>query len=361
MRIHVWIQEFAGREHLRLQWIDASGKRRTRSAGTSDRQRAEELRCDLEADLNAGRVVEPSKTTWQEFRQAFETEYLPGVRPGTARLYQIALDQLQDCCAPALVRDVDARSLSRFVAWLRERDGLSSGTFAASTIACRLRYVRASLRWAAKQYTIPVPAIPAVKVPRRRPQPVPVEHWERLLERVTDPQLRVLLLCCWLAGLRLNEAYELRREETESAPWLNLAAFRIVFPASFVKADEDQWVPLDPVLRAALEALPRHESGRVFHFTDQRRSTDARICAGSLSQRVKRLARRAGVRLTVRALRRGFGCRYAAKVPAQVLQRLMRHSSISVTVQFYANVDQAAEEAVLGCNSQRNSAAKTQA
>jgi hypothetical protein len=63
----------------------------------------------------------------------------------------------------------------------------------------------------------------------------------------------------------------------------------------------------------------------------------------------------------MRSLRRGFGCRYAAKVPAQVLQRLMRHANINTTVAFYANIDDAAMEAVLGpqCNSSRNSSVGT--
>jgi len=44
---------------------------------------------------------------------------------------------------------------------------------------------------------------------------------------------------------------------------------------------------------------------------------------------------------------------FAAKVPAQVPQRLMRHANIAVTMGFYANVDAAVEEAVLGA--ERNS------
>jgi hypothetical protein len=39
---------------------------------------------------------------------------------------------------------------------------------------------------------------------------------------------------------------------------------------------------------------------------------------------------------------------YAGKVPAQVLQKLMRHSNIKVTMTYYANVDDAVEDAVLG-------------
>jgi hypothetical protein len=59
----------------------------------------------------------------------------------------------------------------------------------------------------------------------------------------------------------------------------------------------------------------------------------------------------------MKALRRGFGCRYAGKVSAHVLQRLMRHASLKTTMDYYANIDAAVEEAVLGLqgNTLRNS------
>src|SRR5262249_19009903 len=72
----------------------------------------------------------------------------------------------------------------------------------------------------------------------------------------------------------------------------------------------------------------------------------------------RKIAKAAGVRLTMKSLRRGFGCRYAGKVPAQVLQKLMRHSNIAITMDYYANVDAAVEEAVLGA--QRNTSRNTQ-
>jgi hypothetical protein len=46
--------------------------------------------------------------------------------------------------------------------------------------------------------------------------------------------------------------------------------------------------------------------------------------------------------------RKGFGCRCAVKVPAQLLQKLlMRHSDIRITMDYYANIG-ALEVAVLG-------------
>jgi integrase len=202
-----------------------------------------------------------------------------------------------------------------------------------------------------------VPKFPAVKVPQKAPQPVPLESFERLLAKAPDAQMRTYLLCGWLAGLRLSEALALEWEESEDSPWLNLDRDRIVLPAAFVKADKDQWVPLDPVLREALESLPRR-GRKVFLFTDR---LGRPLLFGGVSQRVSDLAKKAGVRLTMHTLRKGFGCRYAGKVSAQVLQKLMRHANIKTTMDYYANIDDAVEAAVLGQqrNTSRNSGRPT--
>ncbi len=216
----------------------------------------------------------------------------------------------------------------------------------SSTIKVRLQFLRTALGWAVKQKMLPAsPRFPSVKTPRKKPQPVPAESFERVLARADDAPTRALLLCGWLAGLRLAEAFTLEWSPSGAAPHLDLGRDRIILPAELVKGVEDQWVPLDPALREALEALPGDRDGRVFGFT----SCHGRpLTAGGFSQRVTELARRAGVRLSYKSLRRGFGCRYAGKVPAQVLQKLMRHASIKTTLDYYANVDDAAEEAVLG-------------
>jgi integrase len=220
----------------------------------------------------------------------------------------------------------------------------------ASTVRLRLDILHSVLAWAAGQKMIPeVPAFPSVKVPKKKPQPVPAEAVEKLLAKAGgDPELQAYLLCGWLAGLRRVEAMVLEWEPTEEAPYLDLGRDRICFPAEFVKAVEDQWVPLDPELRRALEALPRR-GRKVFHFTT---AAGTPLDRRSISYRIARLSRRAGVRLTMKSLRRGFGCRYAAKVSAHVLQRLMRHSNIRITMDYYANIDEAVERAVLG--DQRN-------
>src|SRR5262249_39054623 len=157
-----------------------------------------------------------------------------------------------------------------------------------------------------------------------------------------DQLVRAYLLTGWLAGLRLAEAFSLEWEATEEAPYLDFGRNRVVLPARFAKAVEDQWVPLDAELRAVLEALPRTDS-RAFPL---RGPNGRALTVNSVSRLVRSLAKKAGVKLSMHSLRKGFGCWYAGKVPAQVLQKLMRHGDIKTTMAFYANVDDVVEEAI---------------
>jgi integrase len=99
-------------------------------------------------------------------------------------------------------------------------------------------------------------------------------------------------------------------------------------------------------------------TGRGFNFIDHRPGirSGCIISATAVSDRVTAVVKEAVVKLTMHTLRKWFGCRYAGKESAQVLQKLMRHSHIRTTMDEYANVDDAVMRAVLGseCNTSRN-------
>jgi integrase len=358
-RIVVWVQHFGDRPFLMLRWHDPlTRKCKSKSAGTCNPLEAEKLRADLEYELNHGLHSEPSRLTWERFRELFEDEYVAGLRPNTRRNHQNTLDLFEELCNPTNLRGITERTVSAFLAAMRKRPTRGREGLAPSSMAVRLEFLHTALSWAVEQKLLPdVPKFPTVKLPQKNPQPVATEAFERLLDRAPDTNMRAYLLTGWLAGLRLEEAFLLEWEHAEAAPWVDLDNDRIVLPAELVKGVRDQWVPLDPELRAALEALPRHGK-RVFQFICTRRNKgEPVISTSAVSDRVARLAKLAGVKLTMKSLRRGFGCRYAARVPAQVLQKLMRHSRIKTTMDYYANVDEAAMEAVLGAqrHSSRNS------
>jgi integrase len=345
-RVSVWVQQFKDRPHLMLQWLDPeSGRRKSKSAGTACPKEAEAARVDLEADLNAGRYQEASRLSWERFRELFEAEYVAGFRPNTRRNHRDTLDCFEQVSNPGTLRGISERTLSQFVAGMRQlpvrggKVGLAPGT-----IKVRLEFLHTALAWAVEQKLLPaVPRFPPVKVPEKAPRPVPAESFEKLLAKAPDAMTRAYLLAGWLAGLRRSEAYALEWDETHEAPYLDLARNRVVLPAEYVKAGRDQWVPLDPALRQALEQLPR-QGPQVFRFEGP---SGRPVTAATVSYRIRRLARKAGVKLTMHTLRKGFGCRYAGRVPAQVLQKLMRHANIKTTMSYYANVDEAVEAAVL--------------
>jgi hypothetical protein len=63
-RVTVWVQRFKDRKHLMLQWIDPdTGKRKSKSAGTTDYNKAEQVRGDLEYELNTAAQNETSSST----------------------------------------------------------------------------------------------------------------------------------------------------------------------------------------------------------------------------------------------------------------------------------------------------------
>jgi integrase len=352
----VWVQLFPDRPHLVLQWHDPeTGKRKSQTAGTCNPLEAEKARADLEYELNHGLHQAGARMAWDTFRERFEDEYVAALRANTRGNYADTLNLFERLCNPRRLDLITARTVSAFAAAMRsERVHAGKVGMEPSTVKVRLQFLRTALAWAVAQGLMAkLPTFPRVKLAGKAPQPVAGEAFERLLDKAGgDAEMRAYLLCGWLAGLRLREAYNLEWGPAERAPWVDLERNRLWLPAAAVKATRDQWLPLDPELREALEALPRHGK-RVFRFDGPR----GRVCAEAVSQRVRALARRAGLRMSMKTLRRGFGCRYAADVPAQVLQKLMRHSNIKTTMDYYANVDAAVEAAVLGRkrNSSRNS------
>lgn len=348
--ITVWVTFFKDRQSYMLQWRDPdTNKIKSQSADTHIIGVARMKAAVLQADLNRGFHKDVSRMSWERFRELFEDEYLASKRLNTQLAYGDTLDKFAELARPPAVSKITARTVSSFAAALGRLPTRGRTGQKASSIKLRLQHLRTALRWAVDQGMLAkCPKFPKIDVPEKLPQPVPVESFERIYAKAEgDAMMQAYLLCGWLAGLRLSEAYELEWEESEEAPYVDLARSRIVLPAGFAKSKVDQWVPLDALLRETLLALPR-QGAKVFRFV--KRLTGEPIPAGALSRRVVRLAKRAGVRLTMHTLRKGFGCRYAGKVPAQVLKQLMRHKNIQTTLDYYVNTDAAAMEAVLGRN-----------
>ena len=348
-RISVWVQQFKDRRTLMLQWIDPeSGRRKSRSSGTDDPEKAETKRADLEYELNHGQYQEPSKLDWEHFRQMFEEEYVAGLRPSSAEKYTSVLDVFEQIVNPTKLRSITARTVSLFVKGMRERKKRGGKVgLAPMSIRNYLVNLKTALGWAVNQGLLrSLPEFPRIKVPKKKPQPISAGDFEKLLAQAPDDLWRAFLLCGWWCGLRLSEARHLRWEPAEDMPWVDFVSDRIVLPAVFAKSDEDQWVPLHPILREALQKLRRTGVG-VFPFRSRRGGGP--LSRAGVTNRVILMAKKAGIRLSMHRLRKGFGCRVAknlGKGNAPILHHLMRHSSMQVTMDYYASVDDALHDAI---------------
>jgi integrase len=332
-RITVWLVNDADRPNYRLQWlVPGTRKRRSKSARTADPGLAERRRQELEYELNHGLHAEPVRMTWGEFSELYAAEKMADRRPKTGKRWAETSASLVRLAAPRSLAAVDAALVGRYAAGMR-RDGL-----AKATVAGRLAYLRAALRWAARRGLIPAaPAVEMPTLPRTYPvQTVSHEGFLRLLAACPSGGWRLLVHTAWHTGMRRGELLALEWGPEGGRPWVDLRAGRVLIPAAWCKADADSWLPLHPDLLAVLSAAwpgpgPVCDVGVGYH---------------EAGPRFRAIARAAGLSVTMHDLRRSFGTRYAALVPAQVLQRLMRHANISTTMRYYARIDTALEEAI---------------
>lgn len=76
-----------------LRWTDpVSGKRKTKTSGTTNQRKVERLAGELENELRAGNMIIPSEITWAEFLERFKSEKLARMPETSQTAYTVALD-----------------------------------------------------------------------------------------------------------------------------------------------------------------------------------------------------------------------------------------------------------------------------
>jgi len=339
--IRVTVCKWGDGRPLMLRWTDPiSGRRKTKSSGTTNQRKAERLAGELERELRAGITLIPSRITWAQFRERFENERLCGMPDSTAAQYRGALNHVARVLDPDRLCKLTTQAVSRFAASLR-REGMK-----ASTLAKTLRHLKAALRWAEKQgYLTKAPIIEMPKTAARmKGRAITTEEFERMLAAVpkvrkNDPERwERLLRGLWLSGLRVSEALSL---SWDGGP------FRVDLegkhPVYFIqpegqKSGKAEVCPMTPDFATMLLETPEAErTGLVFGLNISRHK------AGRALSRMGEKANivvdpETGKTASAHDLRRSFGTRWASRVMPAVLQRLMRHASITTTLGFYVSM-----------------------
>lgn len=332
-RVTVYILQPKDRPFFKLEWVEPeTGRRRSVSAKTADEKEAEQARADKEYELNNGLHAERSRMPFGRFRELYEEEKLSGVREATRKKAGYVFDAFEELARPKTLGDVTERTLSRYVTRLRENQ------YRPATIQGHLAYLRAALRWAADQkFITAAPKVTMPKAPKTlNVRKITAEEFERLLAVAPDDGWATFLRTAWYTGMRRNEMLDLTWDGAGGKPRVDLAEKKIWIPAAYNKSDADQWLPIHPDLAEILRER-RQPRGKLFSLA---------CTPMEVSRKFSRLAKKACLKMTLHDIRRSFGSRYAAVVPAPVLQRLMRHADIKTTLKFYTNVDDVLGEAI---------------
>ena len=365
-RVKVWVVEIGGRATYQLQWRDPLTQRlRTkttdvpRSGLARDRKAAERLAGELVAQLANGSAALPSKFTWEEFRNRYVAEVVPGLALRTGQKIQGVFDRLEAELNPSRLRDLTEARLSHFVKCLR--DGGSS----ENTISGHLAHLKAALNWAVAQRLLPArPAFPKIQRAKKcsgRPmkgRPITAEEFERMLAAVPGevgqeaaPNWIGYLRGLWASGLRLTESLDLWWDRPEKIYPVFPRGGRpmLQVPGELEKGHTDRLLPIAPEFAMFLAETPEPErTGPVFKLYGRQ----GRLCAFEVSRTLSKIGKAAGVKVYVNPkdpekvkyasahdLRRAFGERWAARVMPPQLKELMRHESIETTLRYYVGND----------------------
>ena len=361
--ITVWVAEFGDRAHYQLQWRDPITNRlrtkstRIRRSGLArDRKVAERMAGELEAKLNAGEAVIPSRFLWADFRARYEAEVVPGLAPRTGEKIASVFDRFEAEINPRRLWDVDEKRLSAFVSNLRKGER-GKGKLAESTIAGHLAHLKAALNWAKLQKLVAhLPGFPRIKRAKMskgakvmRGRPITTEEFERMLGKVEDVVGRAaadrwtfFLRGLWTSGLRLTESLELYWDQEDKLHPVLTGKFPMLrIPADLEKGNKERLLPMAPEFAELLNGVPEAErSGPVFNL-ERADGKPGRPAVDRVSKIVSSIGEKAKVRVDAKKtasahdLRRAFGERWAARLMPAQLMELMRHETIETTLSYY--------------------------
>lgn len=362
--IKVHVIKYPDRPRLMMRYRDPeSGRQVASSTGTTNERDANRAAAKWEAELREGRYNRPSKMSWQDFRQQYETNVLDGLKVSTAANYSATLNVFERKCKPGRLAEVTTPKLTAFVTMLRT-DHLTP-----ATIARHLRQLKVAMRWAHRQGLLV--KLPEFDMPKQakgmKGRPISMEEFERMLRAVprgiqVRPKTavsvddvtpwRFYLRGLWSSGLRLTESLDLRWDDAPGALVADFTGRRpmLRIPAESEKGNTHRLLPMAPEFAELLETVSAsHRRGFVFYFPADVPRTTHSVC-----QRIVAIGRAAGVVVKRRQrpndkgklvtvnqcasahdLRRSFGFRWSRKVMPTVLRELMRHESIETTMRYY--------------------------
>lgn len=110
--IKVHVVKYPDRPNLVMRYVDPhTGRQVQRSTGTADHDAAVKAADKWEDDLHNGRYKAPSRVTWEEFRDKYESDVLSSLAKATETRVSGIFDAVEEQINPARRRLVEAAGL----------------------------------------------------------------------------------------------------------------------------------------------------------------------------------------------------------------------------------------------------------
>jgi integrase len=377
-----------------VKWWSApepdSGKQVRRTRAFRYKRDAAAFQAEKQAELDgADRRGAPADVTLGQLCGEFYKSRTVGLSHDSHACYRDITDQLRGHFgASKLLREIERRHAEAFIAAQKRRDG-RGGSLSSTTIAQRVTYARAvfaaAVDWgyiARNPFTAPRRGASPLRTKRRsRPwQHIEPEEFVRFLAVVPDARRRAAYWLMYGCGLRPGEVYNLTADKIDLPGRVvhveNREATADVPPFS-IKADERSEESKErtvPIPEAAVSDLTAAVSGsfksggfvvlapeRFAHVQKEWRKCQAgkpwggraehrpwlnRDMINNVLRNTKRYLRVAGITLTapfkLHTFRKSFAQNHADHgTPPKTLAKLLGHSDIQITMQFYSQVTDA--------------------
>lgn len=323
-----------------VEYVDQRGRKRRRSTRTTDKRVAKRIAAKIEAQLalvregihspEAVEALSASYVSLEQHRLAY-IEYLElgGRGKLTIRDARNILDTMFKLMGATRLADVNLDRVSRALMVLRD------GGAAARTVNAKRQVLVAFARWAWK--TNRLPYYPLAHLPKLDQQRE--RHYVR--RALTEKEVGNLFRVADAAGrglfYRLALFAGLRRSEIGKLTWADVDLDAGTIKVREGKARREDVLPVHPELRASLLAEKRRNplpAARVVRPVPRNPTRRADYKAAGIAPKDG-----AGEVADLHSLRVTLATRLARQgVPPQVAQRLLRHSTMDMTLRYYTRL-----------------------
>lgn len=218
-----------------------------------------------------------------------------------------------------LPEDLGPEQIREFQLWMIQEKKCSWSSF--NQAVCGLRFLYT--------YTLPrewvVKMIPFGNRPKKLPVVLGQEEVHRLIQCVTNPKHRAVLLTLYAAGLRLSEATGLKLPDIDSE--------RMQLKINQAKGHKDRYVPLSPRLLEELRAYWKLDRPTQYLFPGK--TDDVPLSGATIQKACKLAAASASIKklVTPHTLRHSFATGLLeAGVDLMAISKLLGHSSFTTTM-----------------------------